>query len=112
MGNAGSAAADLGSGRGEPGHVAGRRARGVEPVQPVGDDAANWERFHLRCNKSARFYKERRRAPSLHRTEHGCLEVAPASAADVPCTRALQLADLPRQKTLLTRGLHGARLQV
>ena len=52
------------SGREKPLHAAGggRRSRGVEPVQPVGDDAANWERFHLRCNKSARFYKERRRA--------------------------------------------------
>lgn len=64
VGHAGSAAAGLGSGREEPARAAGRRSRGVEPAQPVGDDAANWERFHLRCNKSARFYKERRRARS------------------------------------------------
>ena len=67
MGNAGGAAAKLGSRPGDPGHAAGKRGRGVEPVQPVGDDAANWERFHLRCNKSARFYKERRRAPLIMR---------------------------------------------
>ncbi|KAK9841962.1 hypothetical protein WJX81_001465 [Elliptochloris bilobata] len=51
----------------------GRRGRGVAPVQPWGDDAANWERFHLRCNKSARFYKERRylllEFPALARTD-------------------------------------------
>ena len=65
MGSAGSAAADLVNGRGEPVRSPSRRGRRIEPVQPVGDDAANWERFHLRCNKSARFYKERRRAPAL-----------------------------------------------
>ena len=64
LGNVASTADGLASGDAQPlrGAGGGRRGRGVAPVQPVGDDAANWERFHLRCNKSARFYKERRRA--------------------------------------------------
>ena len=44
-------------------------AGGLATHDAWGDDKFNWERFHLRCNKSARFYKERRCAPrrrSIH----------------------------------------------
>lgn len=113
MGDAGSAAAELGSARGEPGHAPGRRGRGVEPVQPVGDDAANWERFHLRCNKSARFYMERRRAPCLCRAWHGFQPgLALVSAAELSCTHECDTLVMPCQKLLLARVLRGRQFQV